>query len=42
MPSSQYNAVKRRLGFRGKVEPGELINKSRKLSKEELAIRGLV
>lgn len=38
-----YRAAKKKMGVRGKVEPGTLIKKSRELSpKIRLAIKGLV
>jgi len=37
-----YFAAKKALKVRGKAEPGDLIKKAKTLSKEELAIRGLV
>lgn len=37
-----YYEAKKILKVRGKAEPGELIKKAKTLSKEELAIRGLV
>ena len=37
-----YFAAKKALRVRGKVEPGALIKKAKTLTKEELAVRGLV
>ncbi len=38
----QANAAKRKMGMRGDFQAGDLINKSKSMSKEKLAILGLI